>query len=268
MRNFSKKGFTLVELLVVITILAIISVIAYQNFGWAVWKAVSWRKIQDVSTIETALQQYKADNNYYPATEINSTTNLFWYNSGATAQQSNSIKVTYSWQEIATIVTADTKWGWVVYWIWTWATWWSQRQIWAKWTISQTLLWKKYLSKDLYDPELWDLKINNIWWWNSWKMIDLWLWRYVYATFKKNTWNWKWSSNFNWNAYNIAYTVRKEWSDTYITKIVWDYDAESCYDDKAFCPNTLIWLSDKEEQNWTSESANYHIPYAVTDFKQ
>jgi prepilin-type N-terminal cleavage/methylation domain-containing protein len=33
MRNLNKKGFTLVELLVVITILAIISVVAYQNFG-------------------------------------------------------------------------------------------------------------------------------------------------------------------------------------------------------------------------------------------
>jgi len=33
MKNYTKKAFTLVELLVVITILAIISVVAYQNFG-------------------------------------------------------------------------------------------------------------------------------------------------------------------------------------------------------------------------------------------
>jgi prepilin-type N-terminal cleavage/methylation domain-containing protein len=32
MKNLSRKAFTLVELLVVITILAIISVVAYQNF--------------------------------------------------------------------------------------------------------------------------------------------------------------------------------------------------------------------------------------------
>jgi prepilin-type N-terminal cleavage/methylation domain-containing protein len=33
MKNLKNKAFTLVELLVVITILAIISVVAYQNFG-------------------------------------------------------------------------------------------------------------------------------------------------------------------------------------------------------------------------------------------
>jgi len=33
MKNLNNKGFSLVELLVVITILAIISVVAYQNFG-------------------------------------------------------------------------------------------------------------------------------------------------------------------------------------------------------------------------------------------
>jgi prepilin-type N-terminal cleavage/methylation domain-containing protein len=33
MKKFNNKGFSLVELLVVITILAIISVVAYQNFG-------------------------------------------------------------------------------------------------------------------------------------------------------------------------------------------------------------------------------------------
>jgi prepilin-type N-terminal cleavage/methylation domain-containing protein len=33
MRNLKKKAFTLVELLVVITILAILSVVAYESFG-------------------------------------------------------------------------------------------------------------------------------------------------------------------------------------------------------------------------------------------
>ena len=59
------KWFTLVELLVVITILAIISVVAYQNFGWATDKANASRKISDVATIETSLQQYFVDNLQY-----------------------------------------------------------------------------------------------------------------------------------------------------------------------------------------------------------
>ena len=47
----NKSWFTLVELLVVITILTIISVVAYQNFGGATDKAVAWRKVNDVARL-------------------------------------------------------------------------------------------------------------------------------------------------------------------------------------------------------------------------
>lgn len=265
MRKLANKAFTLVELLVVITILAIISVVAYQNFGWAVDKAVSGRKIQDISTIETSLQQYKSEFNFYPSTWTgwsSDSTNLWWYDDSVTATPSNKIQVTYTGEEVNTIVEADSIWWWKVYWTWTWATWSNQRQIWSKWTISQKEIWKKYLTKDLYDPEVWDIKVNT----DDKKMIDFGLWRYVYATFKKNKTDWDWTSNKTWVAYNIAYTVRKDWSDKYITKIVWDYDAESCYDDSATCPDTLIWLTDWEEENDESNTSNHWVPYAVTDF--
>jgi prepilin-type N-terminal cleavage/methylation domain-containing protein len=75
MKFTQNKAFTLVELLVVITILAIISVVAYQNFGGAVDKAVSGRKIGDVATIESSLMQYKADKNFYPKVGEFSATN-------------------------------------------------------------------------------------------------------------------------------------------------------------------------------------------------
>ena len=262
MQNMKNKAFTLVELLVVITILAIISVVAYQNFGWAVDKAVSGRKISDVSTIETSLQQYKADKNYYPTTDIyNSTTNVWAYNSGTTATPSNTITVTYNWQEISSI--GSTAWGWKVYWTWAW----SSKQIWAKWTISINTLWKKYLSKDLYDPDLWDIKV-----WAD-KMIEKWIGRYIYATYKKSKTNSDWSKNYNWVNYNIAFTIKKDWWDQYQTKIVWDYDSESCYDDKTNCPETLIWSWTVVLNTWDLESAdsdqdNYWIPYAVTYFAE
>ena len=268
MKLRKNKAFTLVELLVVITILAIISVVAYQNFGWAVDKANSWRKISDVSTIETALQQYKADKNYYPSTQpVKSATNLWGYDSSTWATASNKIIVTYNWEEIATVKNTSV-WWWKIYWTWAWASWASKRQIWAKWIISQETLTKKYLTKDLYDPELGDIKVNDIWGGKSWKMIDLGIGRYVYATYKKNKWDWDWSSNYNWVAYNIAYTVKKEWSDKYITKIVWDYDKESCYEDKDKCPDTLIWLTNGSEENGNSNQDNYWVPYAITDFAQ
>ena len=266
MKLTKNKAFTLVELLVVITILSIISVVAYQNFGWAVDKAVAWRKIQDVSTIETSLQQYKADKWSYPATSPEkSSTNLWWYDTWTTATPSNKIIVTMNWEEIATVKSTSVWWG-RVYWTGTWASWTHKRQIWAKWIISQATLTKKYLTKDLYDPEVWDIKVHDIWGWKTWKMIDLWIGRYVYATYKKNKWDWNWSSNYQANAYNIAFTIKKQWSDKYITKIVWDYDKQSCYEDADKCPDTLIWLTNWSEENNDSNTQNYWVPYAVTDF--
>ena len=263
MKNLQQKAFTLVELLVVITILSIISVVAYQNFGWAVDKAVSGRKISDISTIETSLQQFKVDKNYYPAVDEISSTNLWAYNSWTTSTPSNTIDVTYEWEEIKSLDAAA--WGWVVYWTWIWAEGvpGTARQIWAKWTISRDTLGKKYLSKDLYDPELWDVKIND----TSDTMIDYWVWRYVYATYKKYKASGTWPSNYNWVNYNLAITIKKDWSDTYITKIVWDYDEESCYDDSDKCPTTLIWLEDGSEEDGVSTDTDNWVPYAVTDFE-
>lgn len=258
------SAFTLVELLVVITILAIISVVAYQNFWWAVDKATSGRKISDVSTIETSLQQYKADNNYYPPSDIYSSDNLWWYSWSVNAQRSNTIQVEYDGQEIKSI-TWSVVWWWVVY-----ASWWTIK-IWFKWTISQTTLWKKYLTKDLYDPELGDtIETNGT---NpDTKFIEKWIWRYIYAIYKK------WWNNSRWNDYNIAYTIKQDNSDKYIAKIVWSYDKESCYGEPADCPDTLIWswttfLTDWSEQllNWWSIDTtieNQWIPYAVTDFSE
>ncbi len=267
MQNIKNKAFTLVELLVVITILAIISVVAYQNFGWAVDKAVAGRKISDVSTIETSLQQYKADINYYPPTDIYSTTNLWWHWT-SNALLSNKIKVQYDWQAIKSVSVADTLWGWKVMadaWV---------IQIWSKWTISRNTLWKRYLSKDLYDPELWDVKVQDIdtttAWEQAWTMIDLWIGRYIYSVYKK------WTNNTRWTDYNIAYTIRKQDSDKYITKIVWSYDKESCYGEPNDCPDTLIWQYDSYLKDWDIQKLNWWIidttmsdqwiPYAVTDF--
>ncbi len=270
MQNTKNKWFTLVELLVVITILAIISVVAYQNFWWAVDKAVSGRKISDVSTIEVSLQQYKVNKKYYPAVWAYSwTTNMWWYNSTVEATQSNTIDITADWAEILSI---------------DWAEWWWQvmnldnsQQIWAKGTISQTELTKRYLTKDLYDPEVWDLKENT----NNKKLIELWLWRYIYAVYKKPKWASWLTDNKTGTYYNIAYTVKKEWSDTFITKIVWDYDNNSCFENSSNCPNTLIWSQNNILINWQehwkdstwsdlssflSTDTNQWIPYPVSDF--
>lgn len=254
-------AFTLVELLVVITILAIISVVAYQNFGGAVDKAVSGRKINDVATIETALQQYKVDKNHYPATDTFSPTNLWGYNSWTTATPSNKIVVTYNGEELATVNAALSIWGGKVYGTNTFAT----KQIGAKGTVSKSIL-GTYLSKDLYDPEIGDLRVADIWSGASGKFSELGIWRYIYATFKKQAGTGDWSGNLSGTHYNIAFTVKKDGSDKYVTKVVGDYDSESCYDDKANCPANLIGIAEGAEQTDTSENDNYGLPYAVTDF--
>lgn len=275
MKSLAKKGFTLVELLVVITILAIISVVAYQNFWWAVGKAVSGRKISDVSTIETSLQQYKVDKNHYPAVDELTDENKWWYDKDGTteASASNTIQVEMNWAEIQKLVNA--KWWWAVKFK---NSGWNPQQIWAKWTISQTTLTKQYLTKDLYDPEVWDIKIK----WAGTKMIDYGVWRYVYWVYRKPTWG-NWTSNQTWTYYNIAFTIKKDDSDTYVTKVLWDYDNESCFDEKDNCPKTLIgsmdsYLLDWQEQwkdkdwNWLNEYGSNQpyqwIPYAVDVFEE
>lgn len=59
-----------------------------KNFGWATDKAIASRKKTDISTIETALQQFKSEKNYYPMPQDYNWTSNFWgYNSWATTTQ-------------------------------------------------------------------------------------------------------------------------------------------------------------------------------------
>lgn len=273
MQKINNNGFTLVELLVVITILSIISVVAYQNFGGATDKAISWRKINDIGTIETALQQFKADNNYYPMPMLYSSgsgnDNLWWYNTGTVANPSNTLKVVYSGKAIASLTGTIEGW-WRVYWTWAY----SGSQIWAKW-----VMWysgdfgKKYLSKDLYDPEIWDIQVGVK------KMIDSGIGRYVYAVFAQprspTLWN---NAGVSAIYYNIATSVKKKDSETYESYIVWDFDEAAC-EARNSCPDSLIgtaswWiasvLKNKIGQDITTDSTgkNQWIPYPIKDFAQ
>ena len=65
----SRKGFTLVELLVVIAIIAILSVTAYVALGGQTGKARDSRRQQDLGAIQTALELYHINNSsLYPQT--------------------------------------------------------------------------------------------------------------------------------------------------------------------------------------------------------
>lgn len=274
MKNYN-KWFTLVELLVSITILAIISVVAYQSFGWVTGKAQNARKIWDISTIENSLNMIFTEKNYYPqVNEVNATNDVFGYDSTKTAQTSNSFSVTKDWVAINTI--SGMTWGWKVMWKWAWAT----KQIWAKWTISQANLGKQYMTKELYDIEIGDQKEKS-----GNKLIEKWVGKYVYAVFNKWLSNWDWTSNMTWNYYNIAATFRDENDESgngFVTYIVWNYSEENCGANKDDCPTTLIWSGDnvlvKDQKMWKkadgtdlawafdSSSTNQGIPYPITNF--
>lgn len=69
-----KRGFTLVELLVTIAIIATLSAILLPNFMGARQKAMDSKKIQDMNMIKTALRTYYNDNQTYP--RVTNVTNI------------------------------------------------------------------------------------------------------------------------------------------------------------------------------------------------
>lgn len=68
MKNIKfKKGFSLVELLVVITIIAILSVVAYSAVGGQTIKAKDSKRKQDLNTMQSALEIYYVEYSKYPS---------------------------------------------------------------------------------------------------------------------------------------------------------------------------------------------------------
>lgn len=66
MKKNKGQGFTLFELLVSISIIAILTVVAIVSYSNAQKKARDARRIQDVDAVGKALEQYYADNTKYP----------------------------------------------------------------------------------------------------------------------------------------------------------------------------------------------------------
>lgn len=61
-----KKGFTLVELLVVVTIIGILMAIALVNYRIFLQKGEDAQRKADLRFLQSALEQYNADQHYYP----------------------------------------------------------------------------------------------------------------------------------------------------------------------------------------------------------
>lgn len=76
--NKQRSGFTLVELLIVIVVIAIlasISIVAYQGIQS---RARDTQRLQDVKTIAKAMEMYYADKGVYPPTNGSTKINTAW----------------------------------------------------------------------------------------------------------------------------------------------------------------------------------------------
>lgn len=62
-------GFTLIEILVVVAIIAIFATVVAINVGGEVPKAKITKTKSDIATLESALDQFRIDNGFYPSTE-------------------------------------------------------------------------------------------------------------------------------------------------------------------------------------------------------
>lgn len=64
----AKKGFTIIELLIVIAIIAILAGLVLNNFQGAQAKARDTQRVTDVNNIHSKLEEYHNENGFYPET--------------------------------------------------------------------------------------------------------------------------------------------------------------------------------------------------------
>lgn len=68
MKKFNlKSGFTLIELMVVISIIAVLSLIVFASFGDARSQSRDKVRMNDLKQVQVALTLYRAQNGHYPA---------------------------------------------------------------------------------------------------------------------------------------------------------------------------------------------------------
>lgn len=261
---YRRTGFSLVELLVVVAIMAVLGVVAYQAFGGQTSKARDSRRIQDMASIEGALQVYLQEKGFVPMPSVKSAKNMWGYDSTVSAKASNTIKVTYNGDAILSVVLNDTFGGGRV------LNRDGSKQVGAKGVIDKSILPSSRLSKVPTDPQISNISVAS----DKKFLDDYGLGKYVYAVYGKaaavGSWN---ASNKTATAFQLAATLEND--GTPMTYIVGNYD--DSLDLGANLPQSLIGkgdtavnddnLMDKDKFNGSaSTDENQGIPYPINDF--
>ncbi|MFA6090898.1 MAG: prepilin-type N-terminal cleavage/methylation domain-containing protein [Candidatus Gracilibacteria bacterium] len=249
-------GFTLVELLVVITILAIISITAYTSFSGSTDKAKNSTKLGHIASIETGLNTFFSEKNYYPMPSQYSATNLWGFSGTLNAAIANTFSGSKNGDAIVSVSGGlltvgggkvnDT----------------TTAQIGAKGTVDSDVLSKQYLSQDLSDPSIKDIKVGS-----TETLRDYGIGEYVYGVYAKSNTNWTTTSKKG-SAYNLAIVIADDQKGT-ITKVLGNFDKSTCIN----CPNTLIGsgtannnLKDGESYAGDVFDANTRVAYPISRF--
>ena len=94
--KLSQRGFTIVELLIVIVIIGILATIGFVSFSNAQNKAKKSKATATVAQVKSKLGEYFADKNFYPGSKSDVTTYLSSNGGGETSTEFGNAAYTYA----------------------------------------------------------------------------------------------------------------------------------------------------------------------------
>ena len=106
LRKLNKKGFTIVELLIVIVIIGILATIGFVSFASAQNKAKKSKAQSITAQVRSKLGEYYTDNNAYPLSKTDLTTYLNANGAGSTATEFENSAYSYTGTPSSTCTTA------------------------------------------------------------------------------------------------------------------------------------------------------------------
>lgn len=88
-RNLNSKGFTIVELLIVIVVIGILALLVITTYSGIQAKARNSKRQTDIQSIQTQLEAFFSQNGYYPSlTNLNDST---WLNTNMKSLDQNAL---------------------------------------------------------------------------------------------------------------------------------------------------------------------------------